>query len=100
MHISTYTLILVQPQEGCKRFNIRFTTPGTLLPMTDGSSRMLDMSMKLNMCRNGFPPGTDNEMELNEKMMKANAEAHSRPAQASSGEIPAQQQKIQKSKAR
>jgi hypothetical protein len=39
-------------------------------------------------------------MELNEKMMKANAEAHSRPAQASSGEMPAQQQKIQKSKAR
>lgn len=98
--VAEVTTIERLPQDGCKRFNIRFTTPGTLLPMTDGSSQMLDMSMKLNMCRNGFPPGTDNEMELNEKMMKANAEAHSRPAQASFGEMPAQQQKIQKSKPR
>ena len=43
-------------QEGCKRFEIRFTTPGTLLPTTDGKSRMLDMSMQMNMCRNGMPP--------------------------------------------
>lgn len=56
-------------QEGCKRLKIRFTTPDVLLPMSDGSAKMLDMSMKLNMCRNGLPPGTENEMALNEKIM-------------------------------
>lgn len=77
-------------QEGCKRFNIRFTTPGTLLPMSDGSTQMLDMSMKLNMCRNGFPPGTENEMELNELMLKANAET-SRTSQSGLDSQPQQQ---------
>ena len=43
--VAEVTTIERLPQEGCKRFNIRFTTPGTLLPMTDGSSQMLDMSM-------------------------------------------------------
>jgi len=85
-------------QDGCKRFNIRFTTPGTLLPMSDGSTQMLDMSMKLNMCRNGFPPGTENEMELNEKMMKANAEA-SRTSQSGLDSQP-QQQRNQKFRTR
>ena len=85
-------------QEGCKRFNIRFTTPGTLLPMSDGSTQMLDMSMKLNMCRNGFPPGTENEMELNEMMMKANAEA-SRASQSGLDSQP-QQQRNQKVRTR
>jgi len=85
-------------QEGCKRFNIRFTTPGTLLPMSDGSTQMLDMSMKLNMCRNGFPPGTENEMELNEMMMKANAEA-SRTSQSGLDSQP-QQQRNQKVRTR
>lgn len=79
-------------QDGCKRFNIRFTTPGTLLPMSDGSTQMLDMSMKLNMCRNGLPPGTENEMDLNEKIIKANAEA-SRTSQSG---LDPQQQKNQK----
>lgn len=47
------------PQEGCKRFQIRFTTPGTLLPTEDGRQQMLDLNMKLNMCPNGMPPGVD-----------------------------------------
>ena len=85
-------------QEGCKRFNIRFTTPGTLLPMSDGSTQILDMSMKLNMCRNGFPPGAEDEMQLNEKIMKANTEA-SRMSQSGLDNHP-QQQRNQKSKTR
>lgn len=69
--IADVTTIAELKQEGCKRFNIRFTTPGTLLPMTDGQSRMLDMSMKLNMCQNGFPPGIENEQELVEQALKS-----------------------------
>ena len=47
------------PQAGCKRFAVRFTTPGTLLPTKDGQSRMLDVAIKLNMCENGMPPGAE-----------------------------------------
>lgn len=49
------------PQAGCKRFAVRFTTPGTLLPTKDGQSRMLDVAIKLNMCENGMPPGAEEE---------------------------------------
>ena len=56
------------PQEGCKRFLVRFTTPGTLLPTKDGQSRMLDVAMKLNMCENGMPPGVDDEKARPEKI--------------------------------
>lgn len=44
------------PEPGCKRVKIRFTTPGTVLPVSDGSSRMLDMDLKLNICKDGQPP--------------------------------------------
>lgn len=47
------------PQEGCRRLNIQFTTPGTPLPMADGKNRPLDISMKLNLCENGQPPAID-----------------------------------------
>lgn len=47
------------PPEGCKRVRIQFTTPGTLLPMSDGSKRMLDISMMINMCPDGQPPGAN-----------------------------------------
>lgn len=47
------------PQAGCKRFAIRFTTPGTLLPTKEGQARMLDVALKLNMCENGMPPGAE-----------------------------------------
>lgn len=96
-------------QEGCKRFNIRYTTPGTLLPMTDGSSRMLDMSVKLNMCQNGLPPGVDSEYELEERMVKDSG-LHptlgtpvQQPAPVQQQPAPTQQpaqQKNQKTKAR
>ena len=69
--LAEVTTIAELKQEGCKRFQLRFTTPGTLLPTTDGQSRMLDMSIKLNMCRNGLPPGIDNEQELVEKALQA-----------------------------
>ena len=55
------------PQAGCKRFAIRFTTPGTLLPTKDGQDRMLDVALKLNMCENGMPPGVEDEKELQQK---------------------------------
>ena len=55
------------PQAGCKRLAIRFTTPGTLLPMKDGQARMLDVALKLNMCENGMPPGVEDEKELQQK---------------------------------
>ena len=55
------------PQAGCKRFAIRFTTPGTLLPTKDGQARMLDVALKLNMCENGMPPGVEDEKELQQK---------------------------------
>lgn len=60
--------------DGCKRFQIRFTTPGTLLPMSDGSSQMFDMSMFLNMCKNGMPPGIADDAELTVRMHKAQQE--------------------------
>lgn len=69
--VADVTTIAELKQEGCKRFQVRFTTPGTLLPMTDGQSRMLDMNMKLNMCQNGFPPGVESEQELVEKAITA-----------------------------
>ena len=53
--IADVTTVAELKQEGCKRFQFRFTTPGTLLPMTDGQNRMLDMNFKLNMCRKGSP---------------------------------------------
>ncbi|WP_126448101.1 hypothetical protein [Sulfuricystis multivorans] len=68
--VAEVTTVANLKQEGCKRFNIRYYTPGTLLPMTDGSTRMLDMSVKLNMCQNGLPPGVDSEYELEERMVK------------------------------
>ena len=43
-------------QEGCQRLGVRFTSPGTLLPLSNGSSRMLDFEFELNMCENGKPP--------------------------------------------
>ena len=55
------------PQAGCKRFAIRFTTPGTLLPTKDGQARMLDVAVKLSMCENGMPPGVEDEKELQQK---------------------------------
>ena len=55
------------PQAGCKRFAIRFTTPGTLLPTKDGQDRMLDVALKLNMCENGMPPGVEDEKGLQQK---------------------------------
>lgn len=89
-------------QEGCKRFNIRYTTPGTLLPMTDGSSRMLDMSVKLNMCQNGLPPGVDSEYELEERMVKDSGlnPSHGSPVQQPAPQQQPQQQENIKSKAR
>ena len=55
------------PQAGCKRFAVRFTTPGTLLPTKDGQSRMLDVAIKLNMCENGMPPGAEEGKGLQQK---------------------------------
>lgn len=100
--VAEVTTVAKLKQEGCKRFNIRYTTPGTLLPMTDGSTRMLDMSVKLNMCQNGMPPGVDSEYELEEKMMKASG---MKPSLGTPVEQPAVQaqpapQKNQKSKVR
>lgn len=95
--VAEVTTVEQLKQEGCKRFNIRFTTPGTLLPMTDGSSRNLDMSMRLNMCRNGFPPGSDNEVDLNEKIFRANEEARSQTRQSTT---PPNPQKSDTSKVR
>jgi hypothetical protein len=37
-------------KKGCHGLKLRFTTPGTLLPMSDGVSRELDMSSFMNMC--------------------------------------------------
>lgn len=53
------TTVKVFKQQECKRLNVRIYTPGTLLPTTDGSSRMLDMSAQMNMCPNGRPPETE-----------------------------------------
>lgn len=55
-NVSTLSLL---PQAGCKRLLIRFSTPGTLLPTRDGDPAMLDLSVKLNVCPNGMPPGVD-----------------------------------------
>jgi hypothetical protein len=57
--VAEVTTVVELKQEGCKQFKIRYTTPGTLLPTADGSSRELDMSMMLNMCRNGQPPAAN-----------------------------------------
>lgn len=62
------------PQAGCKRFAIRFTTPGTLLPTKDGQARMLDVALKLNMCENGMPPGVEDGKELQQKTESPGAE--------------------------
>ena len=62
------------PQAGCKRFAIRFTTPGTLLPTKDGQDRMLDVALKLNMCENGMPPGVEDGKELQQKTESPGAE--------------------------
>lgn len=63
------------PQEGCKRLMVRFTTPGTLIPTSDGKSRMLDMNMKLNMCPNGLPPGATSESSPQEKSPPSDSSA-------------------------
>ena len=62
------------PQAGCKRFAIRFTTPGTLLPTKDGQARMLDVALKLNMCENGMPPGVEDGKEPQQKTESPSAE--------------------------
>ena len=62
------------PQAGCKRFAVRFTTPGTLLPTKDGQSRMLDVAIKLNMCENGMPPGAEEGKGLQQKTESPGAE--------------------------
>ena len=62
------------PQAGCKRFAVRFTTPGTLLPTKDGQSRMLDVAIKLNMCENGMPPGAEEGKEPQHKTESPSAE--------------------------
>lgn len=47
-------------QPGCRRLRMRFTTPGTMMPTKDGGpSAPLDMSISLNVCPNGQPPGSD-----------------------------------------
>ena len=100
--VAEVTTVAKLKQEGCKRFNIRYTTPGTLLPMTDGSTRMLDMSVKLNMCQNGLPPGVDSEYELEERMVKdsgLNPKLGTPVQQPVAPQQPVQQ-KNQKSKAR
>ncbi len=56
--VADVSTIGVLKQPGCKRFLIQFRTPGTLLALTDGTSRELDTGMKLNMCPNGQPPAT------------------------------------------
>lgn len=53
------TTIKALKQADCKRLNVRIYTPGTLLPTTDGSNRMLDVSAQMNMCPNGRPPEVD-----------------------------------------
>lgn len=100
--VAEVTTVARLKQEGCKRFNIRFTTPGTLLPMTDGSSRMLDVSVKLNMCQNGLPPGVDSEYELEERMVKDSGLNPSlgSPVQQPATQQQPPQQKNTKSKAR
>lgn len=56
VHVEVRTLEKL-PQEGCSRVKVRYTTPGTLLPMSDGSTQMLDMNAQINVCKNGLPPG-------------------------------------------
>lgn len=53
------TTVATFKQQECKRINVRIFTPGTLLPTSDGSSRMLDMNAQMNMCPNGRPPDTE-----------------------------------------
>lgn len=44
--------------DGCGRVKVRFSTPGTVLPMSDGTSKPLDISMEMNICKDGQPPPT------------------------------------------
>lgn len=53
------TTVMTFKQQECKRLNVRIFTPGTLLPTSDGSSRILDMNAQMNMCLNGRPPDTE-----------------------------------------
>jgi hypothetical protein len=53
------TTVTTFKQQGCKRLNVRIFTPGTLLPTSDGSSRILDIKAQMNMCLNGRPPDTE-----------------------------------------
>ncbi|MDR2014745.1 MAG: hypothetical protein LBP99_03870 [Azoarcus sp.] len=42
---------------GCHGLRMKFSTPGTLLPMTDGSSRELDLGHFTNLCpKSSSPP--------------------------------------------
>lgn len=43
-------------EEGCKRARIQLTTPGVILPTTDGKGHPLHLEVELNVCENGLPP--------------------------------------------
>lgn len=57
--LATVTTVEALPQEGCKRFNIRFTTPGTYLPTKDSGNQPLSIDTRFNMCANGAAPGAE-----------------------------------------
>lgn len=46
-------------EKGCKRFGLRFTSPGSKLELTGGGTQDLDLTMGMNLCANGKPPQSD-----------------------------------------
>ena len=65
------TTLAALQESGCKRMQIKITTPGTLVPTADGKSAPFEFKMALNMCENGMPPGIEDEQQLNEEAAKA-----------------------------
>lgn len=60
------------PQEGCKRMQLRLTSPGLMLETRTGSKAPLNLGVLINMCPNGEPPTheTNGRDEDNEKRKK------------------------------
>lgn len=44
------------PQEGCKRMQLRLTSPGLMLATVTGSKAPLRLGVLLNLCTDGEPP--------------------------------------------
>ena len=43
-------------QKGCRRLQVKFTTPTPVIKTKDGKAARLDIAQALNVCENGEPP--------------------------------------------